>query len=146
MELSAFQINNVIRVYKDQLRQNKMGRLTAENGFSPDQVNISAEAKRKIVTDKIASGIVDKIAQCGPQDTNEKEVFEKLENGYGVNMDISQKGSNEFLFKVIDEGGETINSLSIENSKFLAYKLQEIAVETVDEIERDKLGGIINEN
>lgn len=140
MELSVFQINNVLRVYKDQLRHNKVGRRSAENGPPPDRINISAEAKRKIFIDKIASGVVDKITQYGPQDTIEKQVFEKFENGYGANLDISQKGSNEILFKVIDEGGETINSLSIKDSQFLAHKLQRIALENIDKTEKDKLG------
>ncbi len=140
MELSVFQINNVLRVYKDQLRHGKIVKHSAENNPSPDRINISAEAKRKIFVDKIASGIVDKITEYGPQDNIEKEVFKKLENEYGANLDISQKGSNELLFKVIDEGGETINSLSIEDSQFLAHKLQEIALDTVGKIEKDKLG------
>jgi hypothetical protein len=142
MELSVFQVNNVLRVYKDQLRHNKIVTRSVGNSPPPDRVNISAEAKRKIFVDKIASGIVGKITQYGPQDTIEKEVFKKLENEYGANLDISQKGSNELLFKVIDEGGETLNSLSIDDSQFLAHKLQEIALETVDNIEKDKLGDL----
>ncbi len=140
MELSVFQTNNVLRVYKNQLRHGKIVKRPAQSSPLPDRINISAEAKRKIFIDKIASGIVDKITQHGPQDTIEKEVFKKLENQYGANLDILKKDSNELLFKVIDEGGETINSLSIEDSEFLAHKLQEIASETVDKIENDKLG------
>ena len=35
-------------------------------------------------------------------------------------------------FKVIDGNGETMNSLSIEDSKFLRYKLEEITRDMVD--------------
>lgn len=140
MELSVLQINNVLRVYKNQLRHGKIDKRPADSSPLPDRINISAEAKRKIFIDKIASDIIDKITQHGPRENIEKEVFKKLENQYGANLDILENGSNELLFKVIDERGETINSLSIEDSQFLAHKLQEIALETVDKIENDKLG------
>ena len=140
MELSVFQINNVLRVYKTQLRHGKIGKRSGENTPMPDRINISAEAKRKIFIDKIASGIVDKITHHGPQDSIEKEVFKELENQYGANLDVLQNSSDDLLFKVIDEDGETVNSLSIEDSQFLAHKLHEIALETVDKIEKDKRG------
>ena len=147
MVLSVYQINNVLRVYKNQLRQNKVVSGSSENHRpSPDRISISVDAKRKSIVEKVASDIVDRITQYGPQDNIEKEVFEKLENEYGGHLDVSPKDSKDLLFKIIDENGETTNSLSIEDSNFLAHKLQEIARETVDKIENNKIGDYINEN
>jgi hypothetical protein len=72
---------------------------------SPDRINISDKAKRKAIVNKIAKN---------------------LENEYGVQLDITRKSPNDLLFKIIDENGETLNSLSIENSEFLRYKLEEV--------------------
>jgi len=133
MVISAYQVNNVLRVYGDQLRQSSISsRPKNDNIRSSDKVSISAEAKRKAVIDKISSNIIDKITQYGPHDNVEKEVFKKLENEYGKHLAIAGKNPNDLIFKVIDEDGETINSLSIEDSKFLRYKLKEITKETIN--------------
>ncbi len=59
-------------------------------------------------------------------------MFEKLENEYGKQLTITEDNPNGLIFKEIDENGETINSLSIEDSNFLTNKLKEITKETID--------------
>ena len=133
MVITPYQVNNVLRVYGDQLRQNRISnRSKRGNPGSVDKIKISAEAKRKAIVEKIASDIVDKITHYGPLEDVEKEVFQKLENEYGRHLVVARKSPKDLIFKVIDENGETINSLSIEDSKFLRYKLEEITRETVD--------------
>ena len=61
-----------------------------------------------------------------------KEVFKRLEDDYGANLAVAGNGSTDLIFKVIDEDGETMNSLSLEDSKFLRYKLEEITKDTVN--------------
>ncbi len=134
MSISAYQVNNVLRVYGDQLRQTKISsNPKSSDTRSPDKIDISAEAKRKAIVDKVASDIVDKITHYGPHDGVEKEVFQKLEDEYGGHLTITREGPNELIFKEIDENGETINSLSIADSEFLWYKLEKITKETVRE-------------
>ncbi|MBW1674529.1 MAG: hypothetical protein JRJ45_12975 [Deltaproteobacteria bacterium] len=134
MIISPYQVNNVLRVYGDQLRHNRIpNKSTDENIPQSDKISISAEAKRKAVIEKISSNIIDKITQYGPNDNIEEEVFKKLENEYGANLAITKKSPTNLIFKVIDENGETTNSLSIEDSKFLRYKLEEITKETVND-------------
>jgi hypothetical protein len=140
MSLSVYQINNVLRVYKNQLRHGKTFNHSMENQKpSPDRISISSEAKRKILVEKIASDIANRITRGGPHDTIEKEVFKQLENEYGNRLDVSKDESTDLVFKRIDEGGETLNSLSIEDSKFLAHKLHDIARETIEKIEDNQL-------
>jgi hypothetical protein len=98
-----------------------------------DRISISANARRETIIDNITDNIVDKITQHGPYDKVEKEVFEKLENEYGGHLAIAGDNSNGLIFKEIDENGETINSLSIEDSNFLTNKLKEITKETIDQ-------------
>ena len=133
MVISTYQVNNVLRVYGEQLRQNRLsGKEKDGDARSPDKIDISSEAKRKAIVDKIASDIVDRITQFGPHENVEKEVFRKLEDDYGAHLTVGGNGSTDLIFKVIDEDGETMNSLSLEDSKFLRYKLQEITRDTVN--------------
>ncbi|MEE8398119.1 MAG: DVU0524 family FlgM-associated protein [Desulfobacterales bacterium] len=133
MVISTYQVNNVLRVYKGQLRQGKMATqsdVTANR--APDKINISAEAKRMAVIDKVAGDIYNKITQHGPNGSVEKEVFQKLENQYGGHLAIAKEDANGLLFKEIDERGETVHFLSLEDSKFLSHELKAITKETVD--------------
>jgi len=133
MVISTYQVNNVLRVYGEQLRQNRLvDKEKSGDVRSPDKIDISSEAKRKAIVDKIASDIVDRITQFGPHENVEKEVFKRLEDEYGANLNVDGNGSTDLIFKVIDEDGETMNSLSLEDSKFLRYKLQEITRDTVN--------------
>jgi hypothetical protein len=133
MMITAYQVNNVLRVYGDQLRQGRVSirQKDADAGL-PDRISISTKARRKTIIDNITANIVDKITQYGPFDKVEKEVFEKLENEYGKQLAITGDNPNGLIFKEIDENGETINSLSIEDSNFLTNKLKEITKETID--------------
>lgn len=134
MVISTYQVNNVLRVYKGQLRQGQLSnRANTEETIMPDRISISSEAKRKAVIDRIASDVYNRITQNGPHDDVEKKVFEKLENEYGGHLTIAQESQNELHFKEINEHGETIHLLSLEDSKFLSHKLKEITKETVDQ-------------
>ena len=137
MVISAYHVNNVLRVYGDQLRQSKLSsRPKNAKISSPDRINISDKAKRKAIVNKIASEIVEKIKNFGPEVKVDEEVSKNLENEYGVQLDITRKSPNDLLFKVIDENGETLNSLSIENSEFLRYKLEEVSKETAEKSQK----------
>ncbi|MBW1668853.1 MAG: hypothetical protein JRI79_13665 [Deltaproteobacteria bacterium] len=133
MVIFAYQVNNVLRVYGEQLRQNRLpAKAKNEQGRSSDTINISAEGRRKAIIDKIASSIVDRITQYGPHTNIEKEVFKKLEDEYGGRLAVGKASPGDLLFKVIDEEGETVNSLSVEDSSFLRHKLEQITKETVN--------------
>ncbi len=124
MIISACQVNNVMRVYGDQLRQSRISNKQKNtNAHSPDRVSISADARRKSIIDRTASNIADRITQYGPHDNVEKEVFEEHENKYSKNLAKSKNRPNELIFKEIDDNGETIHSLSIKDSNFSSYKL-----------------------
>jgi hypothetical protein len=133
MVISAYQVSNVLRVYGEQLRQERISnRNRSDVERSPDRISISPGAKRRATIDRIASTIIDRITQYGPHDHVEKEIFKKLEDEYGANLTVSPKSPSEFCFKVIDDQGETLHALSIEDSRFLKHKLKEITQETVE--------------
>lgn len=133
MVIPVYQVNNVLRVYGEQLRQNKgLNNLDAIHGREPDKISISSEARRKTIVDKISSEIVGRISRYGPNDDVEKEIFKRLEDQYGARLEIADEDSSELIFKVIDDDGESVNSLSIEDSKFLHYSLKNITKDVVN--------------
>ena len=125
MVISAHHVNNVLRVYGDLLRQSMISiRSEDTDTNTPERISISAKTRRETIIDDIISNIIERITQFKPHDNVEKEVFKKLECKHGNPLSINEDSHNKIIFKEIDENGETINSLSIENSKFLTNKLK----------------------
>jgi hypothetical protein len=128
MIISAYQINNVMRVYRDQLNQSRISNKQKNtNALSSDKVSISADARKKSIIDKTASNIIERITQSESHDDAEKTEFSEIDDEYDSNPAKNKKRSTELIFKAIDENGETLNSLSIEDSNFLSYKLKKIS-------------------
>lgn len=125
MVISAHHVNNVLRVYGNLLRQSMISnRSEGTDTNNPERISISAKTRRETIIDGIISSIIERITQLGPRDNVKKEVFKSLETKHGNPLAINEAPYNKVIFKEIDENGETINSLSIENSKFLTNKLK----------------------
>ena len=124
MLISAYHINNVLRVYGEQLRQSMISnRPEGTDTNVPNSIDISAKSRRKTIIDDITSNIIERITQSVPHDNVKKEIFKKLENKHEKPLVLNEDRHNKLIFKEIDENGETINSLSIEDSKFLKNNL-----------------------
>lgn len=142
MVISAYQVNNVLRVYGDQLRQGKIAQRpkAAGPGREPDQVNISSTARKQAMIDKIATNVLERVTRFEPEKPGvdgeaslEASVFERLKQKVGRDLAVAKSDSSEFIFKEIGEDGETTRSLSIKDSEFLTSELKQIIRETVDE-------------
>jgi len=124
MVISEHHINNVLRVYGDQLRQSIISSRPEDTHTSePVKIGISATSRRETILEDITANIIERITQFGPHDNVEKEVFKNLENKHEKPLVINDDRHNKLIFKEIDENGETINSLSIKNSRFFSNKL-----------------------
>ncbi|MCK4818047.1 hypothetical protein KA005_19920 [bacterium] len=62
----------------------------------------------------------------------EKKVFKRLESEHEKPLAINKERHNELIYIEIDGNSGTINSLSIEDSKFLTNKLMEIIISEAD--------------
>ena len=124
MLISAYHINNVLRVYGEQLRQSMISnRPEGTDTNVPNSIDISAKSRCKTIIDDITSNIIERITQSVPHDNVKKEIFKKLESEHGNPLVINDDRHNKLIFKEIDGNGETINWLSIEGSKFLTDTL-----------------------
>ena len=99
---------------------------------SPDDENNLSQVKRKAIIERLSETIVNQLIDFGPQYNMERDVFKLLQDEYGARLAISKNNQDGLIFKEIDETGETINVLSIEDSKILRHRLEEIAKETVN--------------
>jgi hypothetical protein len=127
MSISPHQVNNVLRVYGDQLCHSRTpGRPEAVNAGEPERITISAKAWRETIIEVMTSNIIQRITQTGPDDTVERETFKKLECEDPIPLAVNAMGHNRLLFKKIDGNAETVNSLSIEDSEFLINTLRVI--------------------
>ena len=135
MHISTYHIHNVLKAYGKQLSlSSRRGANT--HGIAPnrtDSITISSEARRKAVIEKVADDVVARIVRFGPRDAMEQDVFKKLEGEYGSNLAM-EGDSAELVFKVIDkENEEEMKTLSIEDSRFLKRRLEEITRDKVND-------------
>jgi hypothetical protein len=114
--ITPYQINNVLRVYGEQLRRGRILKRQRSVANSPDKISISVEARRESIVDDIASNIVERITHFEPYENAESEQGKPLSNDEGRQM--------KFIFKEIDENGETVNLYSLENANSLSNKLK----------------------
>ncbi|MDD2388852.1 MAG: hypothetical protein PHP23_03860 [Desulfobacterales bacterium] len=129
MEITAYQIHNVLKVYSRQLCRGKS--IECQKGLglisSIDQINISSEGRRQAVIEKVATNIIDRITSYGPQSDVEHEIVNQLENEFG------KEESTEFVYNQIDVNNNKITSkLSVEGPDFILSRLEELTKEAVD--------------
>jgi hypothetical protein len=119
-EITAYQINNVLRVYGDQLRKGMISNWHKDaDPDSPDKISISAKVRRESIADDITSNIIERITQPKLNDNVENTVFKEFDSEHGESLNINESPHNELTLKEIDGNGETINSIAIEDFKFL---------------------------
>ena len=135
MNITTYQIHNVLRAYGKQLSQSK--RLQHKKGDAllrrTDRISLSVQTRRKAIIDRVTSDIINRIINDGPHYEMEQEAFGQLEDEYGDSLSVNNEDS-ELIFKVIDkEKGEVTKTLSIEDSNFLKDRLEEITKSKVDD-------------
>jgi hypothetical protein len=135
MLIPTYQIHNVLEVYSKQLSQTRLIERQKSLGQKQqvDKINISADAKRQSIIEKVATDIVNRITRCGPQDAVDQEIIHKLEGEIGQSISFEGEVQNQFVFNTIDENNEkTTNTLEVGNSGFLMKRLEQLAKEVVD--------------
>lgn len=142
MTITSFQVQNILRTYAKQLSrgQRLARRRMASESLPSDQVNISIEARRKQVIEKITSEIVSNIGYrvpglgMGPGGV-EDLALKQLSQEYGQELDLSQdEATGQLRFLVREPAtGEVKETLSPEESASLQERLFAITQQIVDE-------------
>ena len=135
MHVPSYQIHNVLKVYSRQVSQSRILERQKRLGAIPsvDSINLSSEGKRKVVIDKVAADIVDKITRFGPQDRVEHNIVNQLQDELGQKVEINGKKGTDFVYNTIDNNNnKTTNKLPVNGSSFLTTRLKQIAQEEVN--------------
>ena len=135
MYIPSYQIHNVLKVYSRQVSQSRIIERQKNLGDSQavDRINISTEGKRKVIIEKVASDIVDRITRFGPQDNIDHTIMSQLQDELGQEIEFNNTNDSEFVYNTIDNNNnKQTNTLSVNGSSFLVERLQRIAQEEVD--------------
>lgn len=127
MAISTYHIHNVLRTYSTQLGQERglQGKKGEAKPRRSDWISISTRARRKAVIENVTSDIVHRIVKKSPRDDTETDRSRHLEDR-GQKGNSRKRENSKLVFKVIDkERGETIRTVSLENSEFLKEGLEE---------------------
>lgn len=142
MTITSFQVQNILRTYAKQLsRGQRLARRRMASEPQPaDQVNISIEARRKQVIEKITAEIVSNIGYRAPglgggPGGLEDSALKRLSQEYGRSLDIGQDENTGVLrFMVREpETGEVVQVLGHEESADLQERLFVITQQIVDD-------------
>ncbi len=136
MQIPSYQIDNVLKVYSKQISRGKVieRQKTLARKSSADKITISSEGKREAIINKVASDIVERITNFGPQNEQDKTITDRLEKELGKKLDYGNLDGNKFVYNSIDENNTKVkNTLSVENSNFVIKRLEELAKETVNQ-------------
>jgi hypothetical protein len=135
MQIPSYQIQNVLKIYSQQLSQGKVpgkNKFANVNKISADSVTISSESKRQAIIDKVASNIVDRIITEGPPKKTQEKITSQFDKEFDKNINFT-KEKNQFTYTKIDENNQKIiHTLSVEDSKFIVRRMAELARKIAD--------------
>lgn len=137
MHIPSYQVNNVIKIYSRQISQNRVAERQKSMGgvdTAPvDKINISQEGKRQTIINKVSEEILERITKYGPRDETEQEIVDRLNSEMKQKAGINHKKDSRFVFNFIGENNQKVtNTLSVEDSKLVSKRLEELVKETVD--------------
>ena len=108
MYIHAYQIDNVLNVYRKQLSQKT--KTKAPNPASVpstlDRVNLSNESQRQSIIDQVSADIVQRITQYVQENRFDEPTDPTAEGINGQQIDITQNMENEFSYTMIDENND----------------------------------------
>ena len=137
MNISNYQMHNVLKVYTRQLSRNRTSEYRGLKTSKPasDSISISAEAKREAINDRITNEIVDRITRKGPQTDIDRDIVDQLTNEIDGQGAFDQSNGSDFVYNVIDADREKEKTrLSVEDSDFLVKRLEQLAKKAADKM------------
>jgi hypothetical protein len=142
MAITSYQVQNILRTYAKQLsRGQRLARSRAQREPAPnDQVNISIEARRKQIIEKITAEIVANLGSRLPGPGEglggvEEQALSRLSQEYGQPLDIkADDKSGRLRFRVVDPvEGAVQEELDSEESARLQDRLYAITQDIIDQ-------------
>jgi len=142
MAITSYQVQNILRTYAKQLsRGQRLARSRAAKEPAPnDQVNISIEARRKQVIEKITSEIVSNLGSRLPGAGQglggvEEQALAQLSREYGQTLDVrADESSGRLVFRVAEAKEDSSGQdLDPQESARLQERLYAITQDIIDQ-------------
>jgi hypothetical protein len=135
MLVSSYQIHNVLNVYSKQLSQDRNTQKLKPviDKQPPDQINLSAEGKRRAILDRVAQDILNKISHYGSKSELKTQEQNQSRDDIKSSLDPDGKKETAFVYNVIDDlNKKTTTALSVKDTKFLIDRLEQLAKDAVE--------------
>jgi hypothetical protein len=135
MFVSSYQIHNVLSVYSKQLSQDKGVQTPKKEHKKPlaDQINLSAEGKRKATIERVAKDIINKISHYGSDREIEAGQLDRPQGNLKNHFESDAKTESTFEFNVIDDlNKKTKTALSVKDKSFVMNRLEELDKDAVE--------------
>lgn len=129
MFVSSYQIHNVLSVYSKQLSQDKGVQTQKIGNKKPlaDQINLSAEGKRRATIEKVAKDILSKISHYGSKSEIKASKLDRPRDTARNHFESDTKKETTFVFNVIDDlNKKTTTALSVKDKSFLMKRLEQL--------------------
>lgn len=133
MFVSSYQIHNVLNVYSKQLSQGKSAQKEKTETKKPlsDQINLSAEGKRRATIERVAEDILNKIYSYSRSGKIKANPHGRPRENIKKSVESDSKKETEFVFNSIDvQNRKTKTALSVKDTKFLIGRPEEPAKDT----------------
>ena len=133
MFVSSYQIHNVLNVYSKQLSQGKSAQKEKTETKKPlsDQINLSAEGKRRATIERVAEDILNKIYSYSRSGKIKANPHGRPRENIKKSVESDSKKETEFVFNSIDvQNRKTKTALSVKDTKFLIGRPEEQAKDT----------------
>ena len=136
MFVYSYQIHNVLNAYSKQLSQDRGAQKQEAESKKQlsDQIQLSAEGKRRATIEKVARDILNKISDFGA-DGQIKNNEQSLSGGNKKNIiESDNKKDIPFVFNVMDDlNKKTTTALSVKDTNFLTKGVGQLAKDAVEE-------------
>jgi hypothetical protein len=121
MTIINYSVQQILRTYHQHL--NDRSRLSKEKGYKKfvqqDDVTISQESKKKLLTDKITQEITNQFLSGADRNETMQAIINQLSQEYGKPLDVSSDDDQHLVFKILhkENGGETESLSPAENEQ-----------------------------
>jgi len=135
MLVSSYQIHNVLNVYSKQLSQGRNVQKEKAEAKKPlsDQINLSAEGKRRATIERVAEDILNKIYSYGRSGKIKENPHALPREKEKKCTESDSKKEKEFEFNFIDVlNRKTKTALSVKDTDFLIGRPEEPAKNAVE--------------
>jgi len=129
MVITSYHIQNVLRTYSQQISEgSRLARSRKPDRSDQDDfVKISNEARKRHMVDTISQEMLTHLTQTPERNGTAQEILNRLSQEYGKPLEIDLKGSENLVFKVMDqERKEVVDTLSPMDSEQLKNRLMDI--------------------